>query len=229
MTKFTRKANGDYVIHGHSFEKLIGSRAQVMHGTAYKTTGGITKDKLAINKSGRIVSKSKSRLAKTQKHLQKSGWKLATKGHFGPQPMSSNKKASKSRRSRKHRGGNPLAPARFGGAGLTPAKFGGAALTPARFGGAALTPARFGGRSRSRHGGKVYGGPLSPQPYDGAGVKTSGVDLQFKAGNATGGSSRSRSRRGGMVYGGPLSPHAYDGAGVKTSGVNLQFVAGNAA
>ena len=209
MTKFTRKANGDYVIHGHSFEKLIGSRAQVMHGTAYKTTGGITKDKLAVNKSGRIVSKSKSRLAKTQKHLQKSGWKLATKGHFGPQPMSSNKKASKSRRSRKHRGGNPL--------------------TPAKFGGAALTPAKFGGRSRSRRGGKVYGGPLSPQPYNGAGVKTSGVNLQFKAGNATGGSSRSRSRRGGMVYGGPLSPHAYDGAGVKTSGVNLQFVAGNAA
>jgi len=33
-------------------------------------------------------------------------------------------------------------------------------------------------------GGMAYGGPLSPQTYDGAGVGTSGVDLQIVAGNA---------------------------------------------
>jgi hypothetical protein len=33
-------------------------------------------------------------------------------------------------------------------------------------------------------GGMAYGGPLSPLAYDGKGVGTSGVDLQFVAGNA---------------------------------------------
>jgi hypothetical protein len=39
-------------------------------------------------------------------------------------------------------------------------------------------------RSRSMRGGMAYGGPLSPLAYDGKGVGTSGVDLQFVAGNA---------------------------------------------
>ena len=38
-----------------------GSRAQVMHGTAEKTVGGLTKDDLMYNKAGRIVSKSRHR------------------------------------------------------------------------------------------------------------------------------------------------------------------------
>jgi len=33
-------------------------------------------------------------------------------------------------------------------------------------------------------GGMAYGGPLSPLAYDGRGVGTSGVNLQFVAGNA---------------------------------------------
>jgi hypothetical protein len=33
-------------------------------------------------------------------------------------------------------------------------------------------------------GGMAYGGPLSPQDYSGEGVGTSGVGLQFVAGNA---------------------------------------------
>jgi hypothetical protein len=40
-----------------------------------------------------------------------------------------------------------------------------------------------GGRRRMR-GGMAYGGPLSPHSYDGQGVGTSGVALQFVAGNA---------------------------------------------
>ncbi len=38
----------------------VGSRAQVMHGTAQKTSGGLTKADLKYNKWGRIVSRKKS-------------------------------------------------------------------------------------------------------------------------------------------------------------------------
>ena len=38
--------------------------------------------------------------------------------------------------------------------------------------------------SRRMRGGMAYGGPLSPLAYDGQGVGTSGVNLQFVAGNA---------------------------------------------
>lgn len=41
-----------------------GSRAQVMHGTAKKTTGGLTKKDLMYNDAGRIVSKKKHALGK---------------------------------------------------------------------------------------------------------------------------------------------------------------------
>jgi hypothetical protein len=40
--------------------RKIGTRAQVMHGTAEKTKGGLTKKSLKYNKYGRIVSKRKS-------------------------------------------------------------------------------------------------------------------------------------------------------------------------
>jgi len=41
-----------------------------------------------------------------------------------------------------------------------------------------------GTRSRRLAGGMPYGGPLSPHSFDGQGVGTSGVGLQFVAGNA---------------------------------------------
>jgi len=37
----------------------VGSRAQVMHGNAEKTVGGLTKSNLMYNKAGRIVSRKK--------------------------------------------------------------------------------------------------------------------------------------------------------------------------
>ena len=40
--------------------RKVGTRAQVMHGTAEKTKGGLTKAHLKYNKYGRIVSKRKS-------------------------------------------------------------------------------------------------------------------------------------------------------------------------
>lgn len=62
--------------------KRIGSRAQVMHGTAHHTSGGLTKKDLKMNKWGRIVSRKKSMKAKKDKRLEKAGYKTK-KGKFG--------------------------------------------------------------------------------------------------------------------------------------------------
>jgi len=108
--------------------QTVGSRAQVWHGTAKKTPGGLTKINLMKNKHGRIVSKRKHASGKkTIKHLRKLGY-VAKKGEF--------KLFHKGHKSRKMRGG------------------------------------------------MAYGGPLSPHDYDGKGQGTSGVALQFVAGNA---------------------------------------------
>jgi hypothetical protein len=108
--------------------QTVGTRAQVWHGNAKKTSGGLTKKDLMKNKHGRIVSRKKHASGKkTIKHLRKLGY-VAKKGHF--------KLFHKGR------------------------------------------------KSKSMRGGMAYGGPLSPHDYDGKGVGTSGVDLQFVAGNS---------------------------------------------
>ena len=61
--------------------KRIGSRAQVMHGTAKQTGGGLKKKDLKYNKHGKIVSKKMSTMAKKEKRLQKAGYKTE-KGVF---------------------------------------------------------------------------------------------------------------------------------------------------
>ena len=82
MTRFTKNANGKYVVHGHAYEVLTGSRAQVWHGTAHKTSGGLKKSDLVQNKAGRIVSKAKHFTAKKDKRLLKAGYGTK-KGKFG--------------------------------------------------------------------------------------------------------------------------------------------------
>jgi hypothetical protein len=63
-------------------EQMIGSRAQVMNGTAHHTKGGLTKKQLMYNKHGRIVSRKKHTMGKkTIKHLYKLGFK-PKKGSF---------------------------------------------------------------------------------------------------------------------------------------------------
>ena len=64
-----------------SLIQTIGSRANVMHGTAKKTSGGLTKSQLKYNKQGKIVSKKVSALAKKNNNLVKAGYK--TKGGVG--------------------------------------------------------------------------------------------------------------------------------------------------
>ena len=69
MVKRHDKAeDGKYHIGNMKYEMLEGSRAQVWHGTAHATAGGLKKHDLKMHR-GRIVSKKKSELAKTQKHL----------------------------------------------------------------------------------------------------------------------------------------------------------------
>lgn len=54
------KSNGTYNINGKIFESLYGSREQVWDEKSYKTSGGLTKNDLMMNKLGKIVSKKKS-------------------------------------------------------------------------------------------------------------------------------------------------------------------------
>jgi hypothetical protein len=54
----------------------------VWHGTAHHTSGGLTKEKLMMNKRGKIVSrKAHANGKKALKHLVKAGYK-AKKGTF---------------------------------------------------------------------------------------------------------------------------------------------------
>ncbi len=105
MTKRAHKAaDGKYHIKGQTFDELVGSRAQVWHGTAYKTTHGrygLRKHQLKKNnKTGRIVSARKSKTAKKEQRLKKHGW-TTKKGEFGAVKI--NRSASKKRKTRRHR------------------------------------------------------------------------------------------------------------------------------
>ena len=75
----------------------VGSRAQVWHGTAKKTSGGLTRKDLLKNKAGRIVSKRKHFTAKKDKRLVKAGY-LTKKGKFGFIKKDSKKKKSKTQK-----------------------------------------------------------------------------------------------------------------------------------
>ena len=82
MTRFSKTSNGKYSVKGHTYEILVGTRAQVWHGTAHKTSGGLTKKDLMQNKAGRIVSKAKHSTAKKEMRLVKAGYGTK-KGQFG--------------------------------------------------------------------------------------------------------------------------------------------------
>ena len=96
--KFMRTDDGMYHIHGHKYSMLIGSRAQIWHGTAYKTKGGLTKSDLLMNKRGHVVSKKLYNRAKREKRLEKAGY-FTQKGKFGWV-----KREGTKRRGRKSRG-----------------------------------------------------------------------------------------------------------------------------
>ena len=98
MVKKTMKhGDGMYHIKGKKYELLLGSRAQVMHGTAYKTNGGLKKEQLMKNKYGLIVSRKKHNTAKKEKRLEKYGY-FTKKGKFGYVKKESKKTSSKKTR-----------------------------------------------------------------------------------------------------------------------------------
>ena len=165
MTRFTKTESGKYVVHGHTYEMLIGSRAQVWHGTAFKTNGGLTKKNLMQNKAGRVVSKAKHATAKKEMRLVKAGYGTK-KGKFGFVKLSG--------KSRKMRGGNVASAAAVNNAVQGNA-------VPNSMVPRVVDSVRRGGKRRGKKGGMVNL-PLSPSYYDGKGVGTSGVALQFIAG-----------------------------------------------
>ena len=84
-------------------KRVVGSRAQVMSGSAVKTPGNLRKKDLKYNKQGRIVSRKRSAKAKRENRLVKSGY-VTKKGVFGSKFVGSPKKSpkrSKKKRSKK--------------------------------------------------------------------------------------------------------------------------------
>ena len=103
MVRRTRKSKR--MTGGKKFKSLVGTRAEVMHGTAYKTSYGAVKPKgdaltradLKMNKHGRIVSSAKSKKGPMMlKRLHNKGY-FTRKGKFGAIKKGS-KTAKKSRR-----------------------------------------------------------------------------------------------------------------------------------
>jgi hypothetical protein len=68
---FTRNKDGGYTVDGNIYETLTGSRTDVFEGKSYKTTGGLTKSDLIINKYGKILSRNKSISGKIINRLDK--------------------------------------------------------------------------------------------------------------------------------------------------------------
>ena len=80
--------------------QTIGSRAQVWHGTAKKTSGGLTKKNLFQDKYGNIKSKKASAKAKRIKNLKKAGW-TTKKGVFGAVKIEEKKSKKKKSKGKK--------------------------------------------------------------------------------------------------------------------------------
>lgn len=101
MRRILKAEDGKYHVSGKTFSLLEGSRQQVGHDTAYKTSGGLTKKDLVYTKRGRWVSKKKHMSAKKEKNLEKYGF-FAQKGKFGYVKRDAmTKKTKKSRKMKK--------------------------------------------------------------------------------------------------------------------------------
>lgn len=82
MARLKKKSDGLYHCGDVVAKKGVGTRAEVWHKTACKTSGGLMRKDLFMNKNGRIVSKKKHITAKREKRLEKHGF-FAKKGKFG--------------------------------------------------------------------------------------------------------------------------------------------------
>lgn len=112
MKKVLKGKDGKYKVGQKKYDMLIGSRAQVMHGTAYKTGPGkikgkggksLTKAHLKYNKGGKIVSKAKSaKKGKLLAQLKRAGYTYK-KGKFGAVKIGSKGKKTRRKTRRKSR------------------------------------------------------------------------------------------------------------------------------
>jgi len=135
--------------------KTSGTRAEVWHGTAKHTSGGLEKKDLLQNKHGRIVSKRKHLSEKKAKRLIKAGYGTQ-KGKFGFVKIGSKKGGSR-----------------------------GVSRSRSRSRSLMLGRSRSGGRSRRRRGGNGTNYALSPTEVSGmVGTTASNpsTGVQFAAG-----------------------------------------------
>jgi hypothetical protein len=173
-----------------SFEKTIGSRAEVWHGTAKHTSGGLTKSDLFKNKAGRIVSKKKHHTAKKDNRLVKSGYGTK-KGKFGYVKIGTKKNRTKGKKGGSPYG-NSLSPNGIDGQGITSYPHNSTDVQIA---------AGMAGGKRHKYGGKGYA--LSPAGIDGQGITSyphNSTDVQIAAGMAGG----KRRKHGGTTR--PVNP-----------------------
>jgi hypothetical protein len=195
-----------------------GTRAQVWHGTARHTSGGLTKSDLMKNKAGRIVSRKKHHSAKKDNRLVKAGYKTK-KGTFGFVKVGSRKRGRKG-----HRGGSgnlPLAQQLWGN---------GSAETRALQAGGApygdnVTPSNF--SAGDSNGSSMLGNGISGAGITNFGLGSTGV--QIRAGMTGGypgppprppmGGRRRKGRKGQM---GGLYNRSHGPQGVGSAGVQLQ-------
>jgi len=228
MTRFTRSANGKYVVHNKSFDMLIGTRAQVWHGTAHKTSGNLTKSDLLQNKNGRIVSKAKHASAKKDNRLVKAGYGTQ-KGKFGFVKMNGKTKSK--------RGGAPGNMGNNSNSNMgnnnnnnnnnssnSSNNMMKMAAMKKMNGGA---PGNMGNNSNSNMGNNNNNNNNNNSSNSSNNMMKMAA-IKNMGGNKSGGRSR-KSRRGGSgMYALSPSSYAYSGNGSGTSGVDLQFIAGNA-
>jgi hypothetical protein len=198
----------------------VGSRAQVWHGTAKHTSGGLTKTQLMMNRAGRIVSRKKHHSAKKDNRLVKAGYKTK-KGHFGFVKVGSRKRGHKGRKG--HRGGSGglynrgLSPLALGdgidGQGITDYGLGAndVQMAAGMSGGAIYGSDSIGANLSDAFGSSDNMNGASGDGISGAGITNFGsgsIGVQMRAGMSAGGKRRkgrrSRGRRSMGMMGGTL-------------------------
>ena len=160
-------------------EKSTGTRAEVWHGTAKHTSGGLEKKDLLQNKHGRIVSKKKHHSEKKSKRLVKAGYGTK-KGKFGF-VLLGKKKGGRTHNKRSLM----LGRSRAGGQDMSGYMNGDGQMMGSTGGRRSRGAYKMGGKSRRRRGGNGVNYPLSPSEVSGMAGTTAenpSVNVQFAAG-----------------------------------------------
>ena len=224
--------------------QTIGTRAQVWHGTARKTSGGLTKSDLMQNKAGRIVSRAKHNTAKREMRLVKHGYGTK-KGEFGFVKLGSRKRSHKKRKMRggfnmpsmsmpsMHKGGSGMgsfAPADLNSSymikDVVPQQFG--PLERALAGGRNRNRSQGRSRSKSQQRGGYYGNAFSPMDAMGQGIDGQGTGQAPAAAPASqaGGKRHKRGKKHRGMMGGTGS-RGYSPADLGSNDVQMRAGLGN--